>query len=114
MKNSKRYRFGLAVIIWAIVMIVIYLVKFMSFNDHHYVARVVSNETVYLNRPCYVVSVKDDKGNLHELRNDDNLFRLKFNSSKIYDEITVGKTYDFTVVGFRDLYENIIEIKEVG
>ncbi len=50
-----------------------------------------------------------DKG---VLQNSDTILRGKFNSSDVYAAIKVGKSYDFTTVGFRvplfSMYPNIL------
>ncbi|MNC80987.1 hypothetical protein D3C75_1339710 [compost metagenome] len=49
--------------------------------------------------------------------NTDSLWETKFNSSDIYAELEVGKTYKFEVYGFRiafwSKYENIVEVQEI-
>lgn len=91
----------------------------MSFNDHHYVATVTKQERINAGEESYyLIFAQDDKGNYYEFKNEDNLFRLKFDSSRLYNEITVGETYDFTVVGYRitafSCYENIIKVEKVS
>lgn len=50
-----------------------------------------------------------DKG---VLQNSDTILRGKFNSSDVYAAIKVGRSYDFTAVGFRvplfSMYPNIL------
>lgn len=49
--------------------------------------------------------------------NTDEIFYLKFNSSDVYAQIDVGKTYEAKVIRWRipffGWYRNIIEVKEV-
>ena len=89
-----------------------------SFNDHTYTATVNDKERVLNNNNSYyLIFCKDNEGNYYELQNTDSLFRWKFDSSNVYNRIEVGKTYRFTVVGYRinilSMYENIIEFEEV-
>ena len=89
-----------------------------SFNDHTYVATVTKQERIVKGEESYyLIFTKDDNGNFHELKNEDNYLRMKFNSSTVYNQIEVGKKYRFTVIGFRigflSSYENIIEFTEI-
>jgi hypothetical protein len=62
----------------------------------------------------YLIFTMDDAGHIHVFENTDSLLRHKFNSSDYFARIHVGKTYTFTVAGYRiptmSRYENIIEI----
>ena len=89
----------------------------VSFNDHTYVVEVTDKERVnYSDSGKYLIYGQEDNNTL-VLENTDSLFRGKFNSSDIYAELEIGKTYEFTVVGYRipilSYYENIIEYKEI-
>lgn len=52
------------------------------------------------------------------LQNIDSLLFLKFNSSDFYNQIKIGKTYRFKVVGWRipffSMYRNVIKIELVS
>jgi len=65
----------------------------------------------------YLIFTSDAKGKVKTLENVDSLFKGKHNSSDIYAELKKGKTYKFTVYGYRlpfwSTYENIINYKEV-
>ncbi len=89
-----------------------------SFNDHTYTATVTKQERIVKDEDSYyLIFTKDDEGNYYEFKNEDNLLRGKFNSSSFQNQIEVGETYKFTVVGFRigflSSYENIIEFEKV-
>ena len=105
-------------------MVLIMIVGFLtfaiisSFNDHDYIATVSDKERiVQSNDSFYLIFCNDSDGNYYELRNSDSLFRLKFDSSNIYNRLEVGNKYRFTVVGYRvgflSMYENIIEFEEL-
>ena len=106
---------------WGIPIIYIFMVLIMIvgfLNDHDYIATVSDKERiVQSNDSFYLIFCNDSDGNYYELRNSDSLFRWKFDSSNIYNRIEVGKTYRFTVVGYRvgflSMYENIIEFEEL-
>lgn len=61
----------------------------------------------------YMVFTRDEV-----FENTDSAWHNKFNSSDFYNELTVGKTYKFTVYGYRipmfSTYRNIIDFKEVN
>lgn len=65
----------------------------------------------------YMVYTKDENGEVHVFVNKDTLYYLKWNSSNVYAEIEVGKTYEFDVYGLRipfmSMYQNIIKVTEV-
>lgn len=89
----------------------------VSFNDHTYVVEVTNKERVnYSDSGKHLIYGQEDNNTL-VLKNTDSLLRGKFNSSDIYAELEIGKTYEFTVVGYRipilSDYENIIEYKEI-
>lgn len=95
---------------------------YSSFNDHTYDVVITKKErTVEANegkiRSYYLVFCKDEQGRYHEFKNEDSYLRLKFNSSRLYNQLEEGQRYKITVVGFRftlfSWYENIIEFKKI-
>ena len=95
---------------------------FSSFNDHQYIATVTDKERVVKNKDAgvesyYLIFCKDDEGNYYEFKNEDFFIRRKFRSSSVYNQLEIGETYKFTVVGFRvglfSWYENIIKFEKV-
>lgn len=85
----------------------------LYFNDTNIVATVKSKESINKDKG-HTYLIFTDKG---VFENDDCLFRGKFNSSDVYASIEEGKTYKFTVIGWRvpflSTYKNIIKVKEV-
>ena len=84
-----------------------------SFNDTEVTATVKDKESVRKGGDnTYLIFT--DKG---VFENDDSLLRGKWNSSDFYNAIEIGKTYKFTVIGYRvpflSWYKNIIEYEEV-
>lgn len=65
----------------------------------------------------YMVYGKDDDGQIMVFKDTDSIIPPKFNSSDIYAQIEVGKTYALTVRGFRirifSEYENIYKATEI-
>lgn len=61
----------------------------------------------------YMVFTKDEV-----FENSDSAWHGKYNSSDFYNELSVGKTYKFTVYGYRipimSSYRNIISFEEIN
>ena len=92
---------------------------FSSFNDHTYIATVTDKERIVDDDDSYyLIFCKDDAENYYEFKNEDSFIRGKFKSSSVYNQLEIGKTYKFTVVGFRvglfSWYENIINFEKVN
>ncbi|MCR9040818.1 hypothetical protein QRX25_14855 [Bacillus sp. L381] len=86
-------------------------------NENTYVIKVTDKETKTSGDSSkYLIFGDDDKGNAKVFENTDAIFARKFNSSDLYAEIEIGKTYEFKTIGFRipfmSSYENIMTIKE--
>ena len=109
----------------ALIVFLLLEIKF-SFNDHQYTIY-VTDKTVKTDSHStddgtkvtskYLIYGQDAEENYYVFENTDNLLRLKVDSSTIYAKIKTGKTYKFTVVGYRvpflSWYENIIEVVEI-
>lgn len=79
---------------------------------------VIDKENVVNNNSSkYLIYTKDSKDKLEVFQNTDNWFAFKVNSSDIYGQIDIGKTYEATVYGKRirmnSFYRNILNISEV-
>lgn len=79
---------------------------------------IIDKENVVNNNSSkYLIYTKDAEDKFEVFQNTDNLFAFKINSSDIYGQIDVGKTYEATVYGKRiriiSLYRNILNISEV-
>lgn len=91
-----------------------------AYNDHTYTITVTDKERVNANNAVskYLIFGTDENGDNKVFENTDSFLRFKFNSSDIYGEMEVGKTYEITVIGYRvpffSAYENIIEIEEIS
>ena len=76
-----------------------------------------SKEDKKESKDVYMVYTKDENGEVHVFKNEDTWYYFKFNSSDVYAEIEIGKTYEFDVYGLRipffSSYQNIIKVKEV-
>lgn len=76
-----------------------------------------SKENKQESKDIYMVYTKDENGEIHVFKNEDTWYYFKFNSSDVYAELEVGKTYEFDVYGLRipffSSYQNIIKVKEV-
>jgi hypothetical protein len=87
-------------------------------NENTYEIEVVGKENKASGDSSrHLIFAKVD-GETKVFENTDALFASKFNSSDIYAELTVGKTYEVKTIGFRvpflSMYENILEINEKG
>lgn len=90
-----------------------------NYNEQTYVATVTDKDVRnYNNSSKYLVFTKTEDGETRVFSVEDSLLRFRWNSSDVYGEIEVGKTYRFTVVGFRieifSMYENIIDFEEIS
>jgi hypothetical protein len=81
---------------------------------------VVENKTIKYTSDkgdVYLISVKNNGGNMIVLGNEDSVVELKFNSSAIFKRLKMGKKYRFKIYGLRipyvPMYQNIISADEV-
>ncbi|MBW7977988.1 DUF1523 family protein [Bacillus velezensis] len=86
-------------------------------NENTYEIKVTDKETKTSGDSSkYLIFGDDEKGTAKVFENTDAIFARKFNSSDLYAEIEVGKTYEFKTIGFRNpfmsSYENIMTVKE--
>ena len=123
MKNIAKF----IILCTLIITILASLVCCTSYNDHTYIITITDKERVSYTTGLeenlsvenkYLIYSTTSDGETKVLENTDNLFRGKFDSSDVYAELEVGKTYEVTVVGYRfgfaNWYENIIDFKEVS
>ena len=122
MRTRSFSKIKVVIVMVILVAIAVILSIFTSFNDHTYTATVTDKERIIENGDgevysYYLIFCKDEEGNYYEFKNEDNYLRLKFNSSSVYNQLEVGETYQFTVVGFRvslfSCYENIIDFEKI-
>lgn len=109
---------AIIVLVLIVIGIVIGCNACTSFNDHTYTIEVADKERVNSgDSGKYLIYGRSDDGETLVFENTDALLRGKFNSSNVYAEIEIGKTYEVTVVGYRipilSEYENIIAFEEV-
>lgn len=66
----------------------------------------------------YLIFGETENGTTLVLKNDDNMFQGKFNSSDMYQQIKIGKSYKFYTVGWRNefwsQYANILSFEEIS
>lgn len=89
-----------------------------STNHHQQTLTVIEKERVAKGEDSkYLIFCEDELGQVVVLENTDSFWNGKFNSSNIYGQLEVGKTYQFDLVGHRvqllSWYENILYAKEV-
>lgn len=105
---------------FGIVILLLCLIVFpivQNFNEQTYTITITDKERVNDNDSSkYLVFGKDPNGETMVFENTDTLLRGKFDSSNIYGNLEIGKTYEITVVGFRvpflSWYQNIISYSE--
>ncbi len=88
-----------------------------TYNDTTYTITITDKERVNDGETSkYLIFGKDPNGETMVFENTDTLMRGKFNSSTIYGNLEIGKTYEITVIGFRvpilSWYQNIISYSE--
>lgn len=90
-----------------------------NFHEQVYVATVTDKDIkTYSHSSKYLVYTQTEEGKTKVFSVEDSPARLRWNSSDVYSEIGVGKTYRFTTIGFRieflSMYENIIDFQELS
>lgn len=122
-KNSNFKKNTIIILISIVSLLAVLAVCIMGFyfvyNDHYYVGTVTDKERINSgSESYYLVFTEDVSGNMVVLMNDDNLIRLKVDSSNTYGKLEIGKTYMFTLIGYRipvmSMYENILYVEELA
>lgn len=109
---------GVAIILAIFLILIMFKGCATNFNDTTYNVTVTDKTNINRgNSGYYLIYCEDEDGNYYEFKNSDTMWRGKFDSSRFYNEIKVGKQYEFTVVGVRiplfSWYQNIISFKEL-
>ena len=64
----------------------------------------------------YLIYCHNENGNSEVFEITDSILKFRFDSSDLYNDVQVGKTYEFTICGSRvpwlSWYPNIYQIKE--
>ena len=115
MKNSLYVIIRLVIIVCLLFSLVFNIVG--KFNDTTYTITITNKERVNDGESSkYLIFGKNPNGDTMVFENTDTLLRGKFDSSTIYGNLEIGKTYEITVVGFRvpflSWYQNIISYSE--
>lgn len=117
--NISKEEIMTKVIIVLIIIFGIFLIKIDVYNDHTCTATVTDKERIVDkdNTSKYLIFTETEGGKVVVFENTDSFFRGKFDSSDIQGSIKIGKTYDFTVIGYRiplfSTYENIVDCYEI-
>ena len=118
--DTDRFIIGIFIALAVVVAVggIIYSIA-ANYNEQTYVATVTDKDVKnYNNSSKYLVFTKTEDGDTRVFSVEDSLLRFRWNSSDVYGEIEVGKTYRFTTVGFRfeilSMYENIIDFEEIS
>lgn len=109
---------NLVIILYGLVILLVVgtigFVTFIDYTNEQTVVCKVSEKWVKRksNDDLYLVSCGEEVYKI-----DDLFFKGKFNSSNLYADIEVGKTYEIEVTGHRipffSMYQNINEYKEI-
>ena len=63
----------------------------------------------------YLIFAKTENGETKTFSIEDNVIKWRWNSSDVYGDVEIGKTYEIKVIGWRipiiSSYENIMKIK---
>lgn len=112
--NMSQFSILMAIVILLGLVGVASCTSSLHFNDTEVIATVNDKESVS-SKDSHTYLIFTDKGTFE---NSDSLFRGKFDSSDWYSQIEKGKTYKFTIIGWRipflSAYKNIIKMEEVN
>ena len=96
MRTRTFYKSKVVIVVIVVIILVVLGNIYTSFNEHTYIATVTDKQRIDKNNDGNV-----DSYYLIFCKNEDVFIRGKFKSSTLYNQIEVGETYKFTVVGFR-------------
>ena len=109
------YKFYIWIIAIALLVAVTVTVKVQT-NINIYTAT-VTDKSRAIEGDGYLIFTTLDNGQIKVFENDDSFLKGKFNSSDVYAQIEIGKTYIFKVYGYRipllSWYENITRFHEI-
>lgn len=104
----------------AIVAFLIGCVVLFSYNDHTYKNVVVTDKIRVLNgdNSYYFIFGKDINEDIYyEFRIADNILRMDYNPTQLYNQIYIDEAYYITVVGYSfkplSMHENIVSIAKI-
>lgn len=118
MENKSVFSVMTTIMFVAVVVGIVGLLLYGSFNDTEYIVTVTDKERVNDGETSkYLVFCENEDGEVLVFQNSDEMLRGKFKSSNMQGYIKVGKRYKLTVVGFRipitSVYQNIIKVEEI-
>lgn len=104
------------IVLFSIVLLALFLVGSYC-TEKTYVAKVCEKHIDIFNNGSKLYVAVEFNGDFKDFIVNNSLLKWRWNSSEDYEKIELNKTYSFTVTGWRlplfNLYENIIEFKEV-
>ena len=117
-RRSSSRVIGLIVVIVVVAIIVAIPLCSSYFTTKTYTVTVTDKEVKnYSDSSTYLVFTKLDNGETKVFEIEDSLFKLRFDSSDVYAQIEIDKTYQIEVIGWRipffSEYENIMTFREV-
>lgn len=104
-------------ILFGIVVLLVSLIRIPFICNTHYEVATVMDKVSKGDSGKYLIFVRiGEEEKVYQ--NTDEIMRLKFNSSDIYGKLKIGKSYRFTLIGYRvpflSWYQNIIWISEMA
>ena len=108
----------LGIVVIALIVIVCIIVGAVNYySTKTYTATVTDKYVKNYDDSVYLVSTELEDGSVRVFAVEDTLLKWRWNSSDVYAQIKVGKTYKFEVIGWRigffSNYENIINFSEI-
>lgn len=105
-RSSEKWITGLVIFIVALLCLCYYSTKTYTVTV---TGKDVKNDD---NSSKYLVFTKLENGETKVFSIENSYFKLRWNSSEVYADIEIGKTYEIKVIGLRipffDQYENIM------
>ena len=113
-ERENKIFIGIVVAILIFIICCICVAFKFAYHNHDCIATVTDKERH--EDGYYLIFCKDMEGNTKVFKDDDTFIRGKYNSSDMYQEIEINKTYLFHLNGYRNQlfswYENILRFEE--
>lgn len=113
-RSSKNRIIGVVVAVLLVIFIAVPLCS-SYFSTKTYTVTVTDKDVKnYSNNSKYLVFTKLENGETKTFSIEDSIFNWRWNSSDVYADIEIGKTYEIEVIGWRipflSEYENIMTV----
>ena len=113
-RSSKKWIIGVVVAVLLVIFIAVPICS-SYYSTKTYTITVTDKDIKnYSKSSKYLVFTKLENGETKTFSIEDSLFKWRWNSSDVYAEIEIGKTYEVEVIGWRipffSEYENIMVV----